>query len=397
VKIAFISDTHFGFSRPKREYDSYIYAKQVFEIAKEKADLIFLPGDVFDSSSPGEECLSRVFELFQSFQNSKSDVKIISLDDKWQHNGHGILNFPIVAIPGTHEYKAREDGPLEVLENAGYITCLHAGHITLELGGEKVNIFGIRGVPELVAKDVLKKLDFKPQGGTNILVMHQSFKELLPFNDEMVATLEFKDLPDGFDLFVNGHIHSHKVFELDNGKFVLPGYTVITQVRKGEVKQRKGFVVYDTISKALEFVEIPLQRDYIYKEVDISDFESSISDLDGLDRKSYSIFGKELTLEPYAKIKLVGKIDEHKKNILNLVKKKEGIILDIEKDLSVIEQKIKEIDLKAIKESALGLAEQTFFENLYGSGFKRSFDLKLIFDYLKDGEVDKVLEYLDES
>ncbi len=398
MKLAFISDTHFGFSKHKREYDSYIYAKQAFEIAKEKADVIVLPGDIFDSSGPGEDCLSKVFSLLQQFASIHSEAKVIKVEDKHEHNGHSIFDYPIISIPGTHEYKAKEDGPLEVLENAGCLICLHAGFCTIQKGNETLNIFGMKGVPEQVAKDALAKLDFKPQKGKNILILHQSFKELLPFNDDMVATLEFKNLPEGFDLYVNGHIHAHKIFDLGFGKFLLPGSTIITQVRKQEMKQKKGFVLYDTETGALEHIEIPIQREYAYIDVDVDkDITVVIDDFAKKPTQTYSIFGKDVPLEPYLKLKIIGDLEEHKKEILVLAKKREGIILDVEKDISIIEQKIKEIDFRATKESALDMAEKAFIENIYSSGFKKSFDLKVVYDYLKDGDNDKVLDYLDDK
>ncbi|MDD4983685.1 MAG: metallophosphoesterase [Candidatus ainarchaeum sp.] len=398
MRVAFISDTHLGFSKHKVELDSYIYAEQALKIAKEKADLIVLPGDIFDSSSPGEDCLSKAFSILQIFKGFESKAKMIGVVDRRQHNSQITLGMPIVAIPGTHEYKLKEDGPLEVLENAGYLVCLHAGYCKIQKGEEIVNIFGMKGVPEQVARDALKKLSFIPQDGKNILVLHQSFKELLPFNDEMVATLEYKDLPSGFDLYVNGHIHQHKTFELDSGVFLIPGSTINTQVRKSEIKHRKGFVVYDTESKNVEFVEIPIQRQYKYLELDVSNgLEDQEIIFDGLKPVSYSLFGKEVVLEPYVKVKIVGEIDEHKKNILQTIKKRDGFIIDVEKDLSVIEQKIKDIDLKAIRDGAITTAENVFFDNLYSSGFKKSFDLKQVFEYLKEEKPDKVMEHLEKD
>jgi len=398
MRIAFISDTHLGFSKHKIELDSYICFEQALKIVKDVADLIVLPGDVFDSSSPGEECLSKTFSILQMFTGHESVAKVIGIDDRKQHNSKTGLNIPIVAIPGTHEYKMKEDGPLEVLENAGYLICLHAGSCTIQKGNEKVNIFGMKGVPEQVARDALKKLSFFPKDGTNILVLHQSFKELLPFNDDMVATLEYKDLPPGFDLYVNGHIHQHKVFELDSGTFLIPGSTINTQVRKVEIKRRKGVVIYDTESNKIDFIEIPAQRQYRYLELDVlKGLENQDVIFEGLGPVTYSLFGKEIILEPYIKVKLVGKIDEHKKNILQNIKKRDGFIVDVEKDLSVIEQKIKDIDLKAIRDGAITTAEQVFFENLYSSGFKKSFDLKQVFEYLKEEKPEKVIEHLEKG
>ena len=398
MRIAFISDTHLGFSKHKIELDSYIYTEQAFRIAKERADLIVLPGDIFDSSSPGEECLSKTFSILQLFKSFESKAKVIEVVDRRQHNSQVTFGMPIIAIPGTHEYKMKEDGPLEVLENAGYAICLHAGYCKVQNGEEVVNIFGMKGVPEQVARDALKKLSFVPKEGKNILVLHQSFKELLPFNDEMVATLEYKDLPQGFDLYVNGHIHQHKIFELDSGVFMIPGSTINTQVRKIEIKHRKGIVIYDTESKKIEFVEIPVQRQYKYLELDVSKgLEDQEVIFEGLEPVTYSFLGKEVVLEPYVKVKLVGEIDEYKKNILQIIKKREGFIVDVEKDLSVIEQKIKNMDLKAIRDGAITTAETVFFDNLYGSGFKKSFDLKQVFEYFKEEKPDKVLEYLEKD
>ncbi|EQD59621.1 metallophosphoesterase, partial [mine drainage metagenome] len=73
-------------------------------------------------------------------------------------------------------------------------------------------------------------------------MLHQSIYEILPFDESF---MHYDDLPKGFDLYVCGHIHS-RVKATVNGKlFLIPGSTVLTQLKEGE-QERKGFILFDT-------------------------------------------------------------------------------------------------------------------------------------------------------
>jgi hypothetical protein len=116
-------------------------------------------------------------------------------------------------------------------------------------------------VPEEYAEVALKNVmdKFKKQA-FSVLVIHQSIKELIPGGSEELS-LEYLETLD-FDLIVNGHIHE-TIAKLD-GRFLIPGSTVITQLKKDETAP-KGYYLYDTKTKKSEFVEVKTRK-FFYEE-----------------------------------------------------------------------------------------------------------------------------------
>ena len=112
------------------------------------------------------------------------------------------------------------------------------------------------GVPEKYAKDYLLE-KFNPKaisGYYNILMIHQSIVEYLPFEDEMIATISLSDLPSDFDLIVNGHLHWSSIVDLPQGsKFLLPGSTVTTQIKKKKLKSQKVILFLIQTPRNLSF------------------------------------------------------------------------------------------------------------------------------------------------
>ena len=253
MRIAIISDTHFGYKEgTELEQDCYFNFEQALDYSMRNCDLILMPGDLFDLEEPSQKTLNSVFQIFGEY------IK----DQKWvpKTTKKKLLKVPIVAIAGTHEYKGKDyTSPIDVLESANYIYQLKNSNLTFD----NVTICGMTGVPEKVAKQLITKIGFEPiEKSLNIFMTHQSYTELLAFDDEMVSTLSLEDLPKGFDLYINGHIHKKNLINTSNGPFLIPGSTIITQIKKNEILEKRGFYIYDTITKELEFLEIPLQRKY---------------------------------------------------------------------------------------------------------------------------------------
>ncbi len=73
------------------------------------------------------------------------------------------------------------------------------------------------------------------------------------------------DLPPGFDLYVNGHIHWRRELRKNNKLLLIPGSSVITQMRKNET-EKKGFWLFDTATSSYEFVFID-SRPFFYREL----------------------------------------------------------------------------------------------------------------------------------
>jgi DNA repair exonuclease SbcCD nuclease subunit len=171
---------------------------------------------------------------------------------------------PMIAIHGTHERRVRNLlNPIEALEKAGFLIHLHCNSVVLRKGSEKVVIHGMSGVPDQYAESVMKKWNPKPvQGAFNIIMFHQS---LAPF---MYAKhlMDVNSIPEGFDLYINGHIHESKRHQYAGAPLLIPGSFVTTQLTKESVQSR-GFWIVDTCSDSvsMEFMELESQRRVYHK------------------------------------------------------------------------------------------------------------------------------------
>jgi len=244
VKIAVLSDLHLGYSR---EEDALNQAKEALDLASD-SDLILIPGDIFDQRVPRQETLASALSLFSKIKP------------------------PVITISGTHE--RRSSGyinPVQTLEKAGFLTHLHCSSKTLQIDGNPVNIFGLSGVPERYALDILKKWNPKPLPGNNslnILLLHQNLQEYI-YNQIDPVALSLSNLPEGFDLIIDGHIHWRDLSKTPSGAPVLlPGSTIRTQLKKAETEP-KGVTFFtpktDSTPEKFDFVPLKTQKKFFYK------------------------------------------------------------------------------------------------------------------------------------
>ncbi|MCX8166737.1 MAG: metallophosphoesterase family protein [Candidatus Micrarchaeota archaeon] len=243
MKIGIVSDTHFGY---KRFYDdAFEQGKHAFIKAAELCDVILSPGDVFDSRIPSLDTLIKTIDIFNQVKR---------------------LNKRIYVIPGTHERRSKElSNPIEILEKADLVINVHNKTEIFEKENEKISVSGLGGVPEEFAKEALKHLTIKTYKDCfNIFMFHQTIQEFMPV--PMPEMMSLEDLPKGFDLYVCGHYHKNRTIidKERNFRFVIPGSTVLTQLKEEE-QGPKGFYIYDTKKDEFEFVTIPSRNFFVIK------------------------------------------------------------------------------------------------------------------------------------
>ena len=250
MKIGIVSDMHIGYER--FEDDARSQAAEALSKAAELSDAIIIPGDVFDRRAPHPKVIADAIKIFRDAgQKSGMGAKVLQ---KVGGDGKMYTQLPIIAISGTHERTAiGSENALSLLGLAGLLIDTNEATTILEKDGEKVAVYGLGGTSEEFVKQKLNEINPTPTPGAfNIFMFHQSIYELLPFSDDF---LRYEDLPKGFDLYVDGHIHS-RVEDTVHGKpFIIPGSTVLTQLKDGE-QEKKGFVLYDTSTGKHEFVPI---------------------------------------------------------------------------------------------------------------------------------------------
>ena len=397
MKIAIISDTHFGFKEnTELENDCYINFEQALESAINNSDMILMPGDLFDLEEPSQKTYDNLFKIISKYTGEQ---KL-----KNNTNKKTLTSIPIIIIAGTHEYKGKGyTSPIDVIESSNYFYQLKHSNIIFETENEKINICGMSGVPEKYAKDVIKKIDFKPlENSTNILMTHQSYNELLAFDDEMVSNLSLDDLPLGFDLYINGHLHKKQIIK-SNKFFVIPGSTIITQIKKQEIKDPRGYMIFDTKTKEINFIEIPLQRKYFYEEIklentNIEDIKTEIIKKIENVKNEFVEYNTE-KLKPVLKIKLNATINFGEKSISEKDFPQDYCILIIDKQISLTElkNKIENINFEKNKQTALQKSQETFIANLNNSNFKKSFDPEELMNIQKDNDPEKTTKYILEK
>ncbi len=249
MKIAIVSDMHFGYERFAEDANSQ--AREALERASSMADAMIIPGDIFDKRFPRPEVLAQAFNIFRDISRCEWGAKVISFESK---SGKAFTDVPVIAIPGTHERTAiGKENPLNLLGLAGLLVDASEATVTIAKGDERVSVFGLGGLSEELVRQKLAELAPKPVPGSfNIFMFHQSIYELLPFSDDFIR---MEELPKGFDLYVDGHIHHRLIANAHGKKLIIPGSTVLTQLKDDE-QDKKGFFIFDTQAYTEEFVAI---------------------------------------------------------------------------------------------------------------------------------------------
>jgi len=242
MKLAVFADTHLGY--PRFEADSYIQAQRVIDDACRKADILLCAGDIFDTKIPKLETLKKAVDIFSSASK------------------------PVYAIWGNHERRTKDAvNPVQLLAASTAIRLLHGASEIFMKDSEKAQIVGIGAVPEDMAEEaigkVMGRIDIEPDA-FKVLMIHQTIRELVPVHGDELSLAYLEKLP--FDLMINGHIHERHL-KLD-GRFLIPGGTVITQLKKDQAEPR-GYYLYDTMERKAEFVEIE-SRHLSYESMEFS-------------------------------------------------------------------------------------------------------------------------------
>jgi len=395
LKIAILGDFHLGYE--KFLDDSFEQAETAFSEACKESDLVVLLGDLFDTRIPKQEVLARSFKLFRIAWEKKWEAKLLDYSSRDERKNYASV--PVVAIHGTHERRTKElVNPVELLEKAGFLVNAHAATAIFEKNGEKVAVQGMGGVPEEYAKGALEAISPKPvEGAFNLFLFHQSMKEFLPGE----SLMGIEDLPKGFDLYLCGHMHTRISEKLDNGALLLiPGSTVITQMRKDEM-EGKGFFVFDTEKRESVFHKIQ-SRPFFYGELEFK--EAGLEEIAAKVRKGLEkLLENKTAAKPIIKLKLKGTVakglNPSDLDMGALVKEFENrAMVEIDKNLEFDNLRERIEKLRNLMESKLSVKEmgvEILKEKLKKYGFKSKVDVETLYSLLSEegkGAADKVLK-----
>ncbi len=397
MKIAIASDFHLGYDRFRE--DAYKQAEEALEEASKVADAIIIPGDVFDMRTPKPDVLAEAINIFRNLSKKDWNAKVTKI----KAANKAYTNAPIMAIPGTHERRAQGvENPVNLLGLAGLLVDVSDGYAIIEKGSEKVLVYGIGGVSEENFLNTIKKLDPKPMAsGFSIFMFHQSAYELLPFSDDFI---HLEELPEGFDLYVNGHIHNRVEKKVHGKPFLIPGSTVLTQLKDAE-QEEKGFYVFDTSTRTYTFHKIKSRKFVVVK---ISAGEKSPEQLaddikKNVDRVLASVDGK-----PVVRVEVDGSVKKGMRSIdvdyqaiiksyggRAIVEVKKPGIEEIETNADVDSLRKGSLENMSVKDYGLGIFIEKLKESKYDLKISPSELFELLSSELsKDKAVKKTMEEL---
>ena len=400
MKVAVISDPHLGFSiHSKTENDSFECFREAIKSSLD-CDIILLGGDLFDSRSPRTTVWARALDILSipTLVESKN-VKLLSTDKKLKDVSKRTLShLPVVAIHGNHEIRSKNEiNAIEALENAGLLVYLKRNKISFEKDGIVLNIYGMSYVPERFAKQFLDSWSPQPSpNGYNLLILHQNIDPFV-YSPLDPPSLDISNLPKGFDIIIDGHIHIRHEEIINGTKFIIPGSLIPTQYQPGEANTQKGFykLEFSDSSIRTEFVPLKCSRRFFYETIKIENHE----DVELIERKIREILFQEYTKEPVIKIKILGRGDLVPDQHLRMIEKKYSsraiILFSKSFDTPELTEKIEM--LKSLKEQRLSLEEigiRILKKNLDELGFSSTFDWSEVFKLLAEGETETALKIL---
>jgi DNA repair exonuclease SbcCD nuclease subunit len=293
---------------------------------------------------------------------------------------------PIVSIHGTHERRTKYMvNPVQALEHAGLLIHLHCGAVVFDINGEKVAIHGMSGVPERYAGDVLSRWDPKPiENAKNILMIHQSVDPYI-YSPLDPPTIKLEDFPDGFDLYVLGHIHWREDKPLKSGRVLVAGSTTYTSLHKLEMKEKKAIYKYDG---SLQSIPLEKQRNIYWTELDFSNnilpmIENKLINLPAIDPKPIAIFKitgtvpKEMTMPNFSEIenryskkaivKITKKLKTEKlEEQIELINKlREQKLSPEEQGIRILQENLKQVNCGLNIEEMFEMLVNSETENIY--------------------------------
>ncbi len=394
MKVAILSDFHLGYERFAQ--DAFEQAQSAMAQAAEQADALLLAGDLFDTKLPRPEALSQAFSIFRLTLLRKWGAKISAFSAR--DGRKQACDAPIVAIHGTHEMRAKAlMNPIQVLEAGGFLLNAHSASVVFEKDGEKVAITGLGGVPERQAKDAIDALKPEPvPGAYNIFVFHQTLSDFIPARGEAMSA---EDLPEGFDLYVCGHMHAHSDTQIAGKRILIPGSTVVTQLRKDE-EAGKGFYLFDTKTRSAEFMRIQ-SRPFIFRELRLDGAKPE--EAEAAARKEVEdALSSAKGPRPIVRLRLVGTLSQpHFFDTFALEREFEGrAFLLIDKALASGDLKARIEQIRALRESSQSLREmgaELLLERLKKNGVEPTPEIQELVELLsseKRGLAEEALKRL---
>lgn len=272
IKIAHVADTHLGYRQyglAEREEDIYITFNRIIDdMIDRDVDYVLHAGDLFENPKPPIKALLVAQEGFNKLLEHEIPVYVIA-------GNHDILQRRKTAIPqklyenkNFHiiNYSNNNDSNNEiVLKEDIFLTGLQYLPKSKE-----------EGISSVLSEITKKALEHK----WKILMLHGSISKYFEIEPEF----ELKTIPEGYDYYAMGHLHNRIRDTFKGGKLSYPGSTEIRS--KSELpdyyKNKKGYNLITVTDDKLnvDYINIPLEREFIDKQIDYSKLNESLEKLE---------------------------------------------------------------------------------------------------------------------
>jgi len=261
MKLAILGDCHFGMRGDSIIFHKYIekfYNNIFFPYLKENnIDTIFQMGDLFDR---------RKFINFNSLYLCRK-----YFFDKIQKN-----NITFYSMLGNHDITYRntlEVNSSQLLLNEYKEFTIYDEFTTKEFDGVSIDI-----VPWLCDENENEILEKIKQSRSQICFGHFEIQGFEMDKGNISQTGIDKTILDKYDIVLSGHFH-HKS---DNGHIFYVGTP--TQMTWADWKDSRGFHIFDTDTRKLEFIKNPYE---IFHKINYDDRDKSLDDYKNFDFEKY--------------------------------------------------------------------------------------------------------------
>ncbi len=215
INFVHLADLHLGGWREKTisnlNFETFRIA--IDEIIDQKPDFAIFAGDIFNNALPPIELVQKV------------SVELLKLKEN---------NIPLYVIGGSHDYSNTSKSFIELLDTIGVFHDLNKfktiGKNKIELNfiedQSGAVLCGVLGKKNGLDKNIYENLSKQnlSKEKLNIFVFHATLNDFKPdFMKAVSSPVKKSYLPEGFDYYAGGHIHTHMEGEYSTGILSYPG------------------------------------------------------------------------------------------------------------------------------------------------------------------------------
>jgi len=249
-RFAHLADLHLGGWR-----DNYLtnlnfitFQKAIQNLIKQKLDFVLFAGDIFNNPMPPLDLVDNVIKECMKLKQA---------------------SIPLYVIGGSHDYSATGKSFIQLLESANVFKDVgkweSTDKNTIQLiptyHNKNIRLYGVAGKKnnlEQIQLEQSKDIENK-NNIFSFFLFHTTLQDLKPKNSKYSSKTYIKNIPQGFDYYAGGHVHTFIEGKIDNAPLYYPG-TLFPNSFK-ELHQEKAAYLMGELNT--ENKEVTIKREYI--------------------------------------------------------------------------------------------------------------------------------------